>query len=173
MARNQERAEAVSMVRYRRNRVAGATYFFTVTLRNRRSNLLVREIDALRDAWHRANMRVPHTVIASVVLPDHLHAVIRMDDGCADFPRLWQDIKKGFVFRVAKGGLSPWQPRFWEHTIRDEADLRAQVDYVHINPMKHGLVTCPVQWPHSSFHRYVREGRLSRHWGCDEVEGGC
>ena len=68
------------MVRYRRNRIAGATYFFTVTLRDRRSDLLVREIDALRDAWRKAAGRVPHTVIAAVILPDHLHAVIRMDD---------------------------------------------------------------------------------------------
>ena len=68
------------MVRYRRNRVVGATYFFTVTLRDRRSTLLVREIDALREAWRKAAHRVPHAVIAAVVLPDHLHAVIRMQD---------------------------------------------------------------------------------------------
>ena len=88
------------MVRYRRNRIAGATYFFTVTLRDRRSDLLVREIDALRAAWRAAATRVPHAVIAAVVLPDHLHAVIRMANGTADYPRLWQDIKKGFTRRV-------------------------------------------------------------------------
>ena len=66
------------MVRYRRNRIAGATYFFTVTLRDRRSDLLVREIEALREAWKMAVKRVPHRVVAAVVLPDHLHAVIRI-----------------------------------------------------------------------------------------------
>ncbi|MCR6624897.1 MAG: hypothetical protein NVV67_01120 [Pseudoxanthomonas sp.] len=83
------------MVRYRRNRIAGATYFFTVTLRDRRSDLLVREIEALRAAWRVAARRIPHVVIAAVVLPDHLHAVIRMTDATANYPRLWQDIKKG------------------------------------------------------------------------------
>lgn len=87
------------MVLYRRNRVSGGTYFFTVTLRNRRSDVLVRHVDALRDAWRSARTRVPHAVIASVVLPDHLHAVIEMPDGASDYSRLWQDIKKGFTRR--------------------------------------------------------------------------
>ncbi|WP_296282825.1 transposase [Pseudoxanthomonas sp.] len=149
------------MVRYRRNRIAGATYFFTVTLRDRRSDLLVREVDALRAAWRAAAKRVPHVVIAAVVLPDHLHAVIRMADATADYPRLWQDIKKGFTRRVVPaGGRSPWQPRYWERTVRDEAELQALVDYVHINPVKHGLVETVAAWPHSSVHRFMARGVL-------------
>ena len=154
------------MVRYRRNRIAGATYFFTVTLRDRRSDLLVREIDALRAAWRAAAKRIPHVVIAAVVLPDHLHAVIRMTDATADYPRLWQDIKKGFTRRVVRaGGPSPWQSRYWERTVRDEAELQALVDYVHINPVKHALVETVAAWPHSSFHRYVSQGWLPCDWG--------
>lgn len=153
------------MVKYRRNRIAGATYFFTVTLRDRRSDLLVREIEALREAWRKAASRVPHAVIAAVVLPDHLHAVIRMEDQAADFPRLWQDIKKGFTRRtVPPGAPSAWQSRYWERTVRDEAELQSCVDYVHINPLKHGLVNEVAEWPHSTFHRYVRKGWLSQDW---------
>ena len=153
------------MVRYRRNRVPDGTYFFTVTLRNRRSDLLVRHIDALRDAWRSARSRTPHAVIAVVVLPDHLHAVIRMRDG-GDYSRLWQDIKKGFTRRTTMPcAPSPWQPRFWEHTIRDEEDLRRHVDYVHINPLKHGWVRRVADWPHSSFHRHVRDRVLPADWG--------
>ena len=153
------------MVRYRRNRIAGATYFFTVTLRDRRSDLLVREIDALRAAWRAAARRIPHVVIAAVVLPDHLHAVIRMVDATADYPRLWQDIKKGFTRRVVPaGGPSPWQSRYWERTVRDDAERQALVDYVHINPLKHGLVETVAAWPHSSFHRYVSRGWLPHDW---------
>lgn len=138
------------MVGYRRNRIAGATYFFTVTLRDRRSDLLVRGINALRDAWRSAASRVPHTIIAAVVLPDHLHAVIRMEDEIANHPRLWQDIKKGFTRRTAKpGSASAWQSRYWERTVRDEAQLQACVDYVHINPLEHGLVESVREWPHS------------------------
>ena len=109
------------MVQYRRNRVAGGTYFFTVTLRDRRGNALVRHIDVLRMAWRLARVRVPHEVEAVVMLPEHLHAVIRMAEGSADYSRLWQEIKKGFTRRLppqAGATPSPWQPRFWEHTLR-------------------------------------------------------
>jgi len=154
------------MGRYRRSRVSGGTYFFTVTLRDRRSDLLVRRIDALRDAWRAAKVRTPHRVVAAVVLPDHLHAVVEMHDGRDDYSRLWQDIKKGFTKRIRPAGaLSPWQGRFWEHTLRDD------VDYVHINPMKHGLVDRVGDWPHSSFHRYVREGAISADWAGVAVPG--
>ena len=115
------------MVRYRRNRVPHGTFFFTVTLRNRRDDALVRHVDALRASWRVARARVPHEVIAAVVLPDHLHAVIAMRDGVGDYSRLWQAIKKGFTRRIAPRGPSPWQARFWEHTIRDES-RRAGLD---------------------------------------------
>ncbi len=154
------------MVRYRRNRGCGGTYFFTVTLRNRRSDLLVRRIDDLRDAWRAARWRVPHELIAMVVLPEHLHAVLRMTDGRDDYSRLWQDIKKGYTRRIRapREFHSPWQARFWEHTIRDEADLQAHIDYVHFNPVKHGWVARATDWPWSTFHRYVRKGLLPREW---------
>nr|WP_256202353.1 hypothetical protein [Stenotrophomonas pictorum] len=92
-----------------------------------------------------------------------------MPDTDADYSRLWQEIKKGFTRRLRNGGPSPWQSRFWEHTIRDDDDLRAHVDYVHFNPVKHGLVTRVVDWPYSSFHRYVRDGELSADWGMGTI----
>jgi len=156
------------MVQYRRNRVAGGTYFFTVTLRDRRGNALVRHIDVLRMAWRLARVRVPHEVVAVVVLPEHLHAVIRMAEGSADYSRLWQEIKKGFTRRLppqAGATPSPWQPRFWEHTLRDDRDVQAHADSVHINPAKHGRVNRVSDWPHSSFHRCVRDGLLPSDWG--------
>ena len=161
------------MVGYRRNRIAGATYFFTVTLRDRRSDFLVREMEALREAWRAAACRVPHTVIAAVVLPDHLHAVIRMDDDTANYPRLWQDIKKGFTRRTSEpGSPSAWQSRYWERTVRDEGELQALVDYVHINPLKHGLVAAVAEWPYSTFHRYVRNGWLPLDWAASPDAAG-
>jgi len=73
---------------------------------------------------------------------------------------------------TGRGRTSPWQPRFWEHTIRDDADLPAHIDYVHINPMKHGLVERVADGPHSSFHRYVRTGTLPADWaGVREIGG--
>ena len=160
------------MVRYRRNLVVDGTFFFTVALRDRRSGLLVRRIDALREAWASARSRTAHEVVAAVVLPEHLHAVIRMRDATGDYPRFWQDLKKGFTRRVAPGGPSPWQARYWEHTIRDDDDRQAHVDYIHFNPVKHGWAARVADWPHSSFHRYVRQGQLPEDWGATvAIEG--
>lgn len=60
-----------------------------------------------------------------------------------------------------------WQRHFWEHSIRDETDFERHVDYVHINPIKHGLVNSVIDWPYSSFHRYVENGVYPENWGGD------
>ena len=88
-----------------------------------------------------------------------------MADETANYPRLWQDIKKGFTRRTAApGSTSAWQSRYWERTVRDEAELQRRVDYVHINPLKHGLVEAVKDWPHSTFHSYVDRGWLPVDW---------
>jgi putative transposase len=162
------------MVLYRRNLVHGGTFFFTVTLLNRNSSALVEHINFLREAWIKAKDRIPHKIIASVVLPEHLHVVIQLEHDQSDYPKLWQEIKKGFTRRVETIRKSPrridgysniWQRRYWEHTIRDQADLNAHIDYIHYNPVKHGYVQRVRDWPHSSFHRYVAKGILPLDWG--------
>ena len=159
------------MVNYRRNRVENGTYFFTVTLKNRQSKLLVRHIACLRQAWKAAGTRIPHEIVAAVVLPDHLHALVTMHDGRDDYPRMWQDIKKGFTRRIASSE-SPWQSRYWEHTVRNQDDRQAHFDYIHFNPVKHGLVTRAVDWPYSSIHRYIDQGMLKTDWACGQVFSG-
>ncbi len=72
--------------------------------------------------------------------------------------------------KVAKREKGIWQRRFWEHQIRDEQDLQRHVDYIHYNPVKHGLVERVVNWPHSSFHRYLKAGWLLPDWGGEGVE---
>ena len=163
------------MVRYRRNVVPGGTYFFTVTLADRRSRLLVDQVDALRLAFRDTRARHPFTVDAIVVLPDHLHIVMTLPIDDPDFSTRWASIKRRFTDAVAKAGVpvarhrtgepALWQRRFWEHTIRDDRDLAHHVDYVHFNPVKHGLVGRVRDWPWSSFHRFVRLGVLPRDWG--------
>jgi REP-associated tyrosine transposase len=110
-----------------------------------------------------------------VILPDHLHAIWRLPMGESDYSSRWRAIKAGFVRNLRRSGFATpmnsrgeadvWQRRFWEHTIRNEADLCAHVDYVHWNPVKHGYATCVRMWPHSTFHRYVRRGVLACDWG--------
>jgi putative transposase len=166
-------------MRYRRANVAGATYFFTVNLAERRTGLLVEHIDALREALRRVKRTHPFGIDALVVLPDHLHALWTLPQDDADFATRWMLIKGGFSrqipaseyrspSRVAKGERGIWQRRYWEHLIRDERDFARHVDYIHFNPVKHGLVTCAVDWPYSSIHRYVRLGLVEPDWASDE-----
>jgi putative transposase len=170
------------MVRYRRNLVPGGTYFFTLTLADRRSRILVDHIDTLRMAFRRARRERPFAIDAIVVLPDHLHAVLTLPPDDADYSGRWRLIKTLFsnhiigtdgpAKRHRNDELALWQRRFWEHTIRSEDDFARHVDYVHINPVKHGLVSRVRDWPHSSFHRYVREGLLPDDWAGDMSDTG-
>ena len=171
------------MVRYRRNFVAGGTFFFTVTLKNRRSSALTDNSDVLRETFQRTRDRQPFKIDAIVVLPDHLHAIWTLPDGDFDFSGRWRSIKAGMTrdlvkrghaaSRNSKGEYDIWQRRFWEHTVRDESDLERCANYIHFNPVKHGLVSVPVQWPFSSFHRYVREKLLPPDWASNsEMRGG-
>ncbi len=170
------------MVLYRRNRVPGGTFFFTVTLADRRSRLLTEHIDLLRGSWRAVRRVRPFETLAVVVLPEHLHAVWRLPASDDDYSGRWRAIKSGFTRRLARRGLSIsrtasgeyrlWQRRYWEHTIRDDADLQHHVDYIHYNPVKHGLAVRVADWPYSSFHRYVRSGWLSGEWGAEPTGDG-
>lgn len=167
------------MVLYRRARVAGASYFFTLALADRRQDLLTRHVDLLRECFRQARLRRPFGIDAVVILPEHLHLVMSLPAGDQDYAIRIAALKALFVRALRAGGapVRPsgrreagiWQPRYWEHVLRDERDFAAHVDYIHINPLKHGLVQRVVDWPWSSFHRYVRDGLLTADWaGGDE-----
>ncbi len=168
------------MVGYRRNLVKGGTYFFTVTLADRRASILTEQVDQLRTVMRSVRHDRPFEIVAMVVLPEHLHAIWTLPEGDADFPGRWKAIKAGFTRALVENGTAPvrgvngeygiWQRRYWEHTVRDEVDLSRHVDYIHFNPVKHGLVKHVKDWPWSSFHRYVEKGCFSPDWaGSDEV----
>lgn len=170
------------MVRYRRDFIAGGTFFFTATLLDRKSDALVRHVDALRTALRQARQRQPFAIDAIVVLPDHLHVVMTLPSGDADYPNRWRLIKRRSTAAVVRtgapvgrrknDGVALWQRRYWEHTIRDERDFAAHVDYIHFNPVKHGLVDRVRDWPYSSFHLYVRRGLCPPDWAGDAREAG-
>jgi putative transposase len=165
------------MSRYRRLKVEGGTFFFTVTLADRSSDLLVREVDRLRTAYRSVQRRFPFQTIAVCILPDHLHAIWSLPTDDADFSTRWSLIKSDFsrglpaparsISKLARREKGIWQRRFWEHSIRDDEDLSRHIDYIHLNPVKHGLVSCVADWPHSSFHRYVERGEFPSDWGGD------
>lgn len=152
---------------YRRFYQPGARYFFTVVTENRRP-LLIDHIDRLRESFRLCVTRYPFEIEAMVVLPDHLHALWRLPDGDDNFSTRWMVIKRHFSTYFPASEANPskeikrekgiWQRRFWEHVIRDEEDWRRYVDYIHYNPVKHGLAKKPEDWKYGSFHQAVRKG---------------
>ena len=163
-------------MRYRRANIAGATYFFTVNLADRKSALLTAQIDKLRTAVRLVQSRHPFEIPAMVILPDHLHALWVLPPDDANFATRWSLIKAGFsrglpanerisTSRQSKGERGIWQRRYWEHLIRDDDDYARHVDYIHYNPVKHGHVTRAADWPHSSIRRYTNAGTLPVDWG--------
>ena len=169
------------MSNYRRARDAGACYFFTLVSNQRHSVLTDAPLRAaLRSAIERVRLHHPFVIEGWVLLPDHLHCVWRMPQGDADFSLRWSMIKRftSQAFPVVgsiclsrslrrESGL--WQRRFWEHRIRDENDYERHMDYLHFNPVKHGLVSRVGDWPWSSFHRLVSEGVYPLDWSGDAL----
>lgn len=168
------------MPNYRRAFIAGGTWFFTVNLLQRKNNdLLVREIELLRRVVQQVRQDHPFHIDAWVVLPEHLHCVLTLPNGDCDFSLRWRLIKSAFSRALPKeerisatrqkyGERGIWQRHFWEHLIRDELDFQRHVDYVHVNPLKHGLVKRVCDWPFSTFHRHVENGIYSLDW-CGDV----
>ena len=164
------------MPNYRRVYQPGGIYFFTVNLLQRTNNdLLTRHIDHLRDAVRTVQRAYPFEIHGWVVLPDHLHCVIHLPAADGDFTTRWRLIKARFsrslpndewrsLVRRNRGERGIWQRRFWEHLIRDQADYVAHMDYVHINPVKHGVVQLVGDWPYSTFHRLVHQGVYPSDW---------
>ncbi|MBR1142087.1 REP-associated tyrosine transposase [Bradyrhizobium sp. AUGA SZCCT0431] len=165
------------MVRYRRNFIPGGTFFFTLTLDDRRSSALVDHVASLRAAFRETRSERPFSIDAIVILPDHLHTILTLPPDDADFSNRLRRIKGRFTRSIVAAGVpvssdhrgeySLWQKRFWEHTIRDDRDFERCVDYIHYNPVKHRLVATPSEWPFSSLHRYIRTGILAPDWGGD------
>lgn len=168
-------------MQYKRHYQQGATYFFTINLANRSSDLLIQNIDTLRQAFKTVKQKHPFHIDAIVILPDHLHMVCTLPQGDANFSKRIKLIKYYFSYRLAK--IEPisksrlrkakrgiWQRRFWEHCIRDEKDFRNHIDYIHMNPVKHGLVHQVKDWPYSSFHRHVAVGLLADNWGGEGLQ---
>ncbi|MGR8979787.1 MAG: REP-associated tyrosine transposase [Gammaproteobacteria bacterium] len=162
---------------YRRAFNPGGVYFFTVVTYQRRPIFSVQEnVELLREAFHHVRASRPFTVDGIVVLPDHLHCIWRLPEGDADFSGRWREIKKYVSKRIGGEGCRTrekdvWQRRFWEHGIRNEDDWRRHIDYIHYNPVRHGLTLTPAQWPYSSFHKSVTKGWYPENWGgTDEPE---
>jgi putative transposase len=168
------------MPNFRRRYRPGGTYFFTQVADQRRPILtsdLGRRV--LRQAIEATRNRWPFEIEAWVLLPDHLHAIWKLPPEDDDYSRRWAFLKKEFTkaYLTAGGEEAPvtpgrardgrrgvWQPKFWEHTIRDQRDYERHFHYLHFNPVKHGLVEMLCEYPYSTFHRHVRAGVYQPDW---------
>ena len=168
------------MSHYRRAIVPGGTFFFTVVTYRRQPILCDAPIRAaLRDAIGKVRRSKPFAIDAWVLMPDHLHCVWTLPPGDHDFSGRWSLIKRGVSRAIGRQYRRPellgasklkhrestiWQRRFWEHRIRDDEDMRRHIDYLHFNPVKHGLVANVADWPHSTFHRFDANGIYPVNW---------
>lgn len=171
------------MSNYRRNKHAGATYFFTLCLNDRKSSLLTQHIQELRVAFKKTKLKKPFTTEAMVVLPDHLHALWTLPEDDADYTNRIRLFKSHFtrqlpnelkhtnnINRQKHNQTGIWQLRYWEHTIKNEQDFINHLNYIHYNPVKHGYVEYVKDWQYSTFHKYVNSGIYNENWGSDFME---
>ncbi len=166
-------------MRYRRAQTEGGSYFFTVVTDQRRPFLCEPEnITLLRSIFREIKKKHPFTIDAAVILPDHLHCLWTLPIADSDYSMRWRLIKSAFSrqcesqysgirtkSRKNKKELAVWQRRFWEHQIQNENDYNQHIDYIHYNPVKHGLTDAPSQWPLSSFQHHVSKGFYDQNWG--------
>ena len=170
-------------MQYRRAFVPGGSYFFTVVTERRRPLLASADaVEVLRNAFRAVRSTRPFEINAMVVLPDHLHCIWTMPLKDADFATRWRLVKTWFTkhcapvlrsppncARAAKREQALWQHRYWEHLLRDETDFARHMDYIHYNPVKHGYAVAPMDWPYSSFRRYVEAGVYPADWSRGEM----
>ena len=174
------------MPEYRRIKKGGGTYFFTVVTQGRSPILTSPEVrQALREGIFQVRQTMPFSIEAWVLLPDHLHTIWTLTENDDRYAARWALIKS-YVTKSSKNLFGPgenfsksrsrrkeggvWQRRFWEHIIRDELDFQRHLDYLHWNPVRHGYVKIPMDWPYSTIHRFVARGLYPPNWGGGGVD---
>jgi putative transposase len=154
------------MPNYRRF-YTGNIWFFTVVTHRRIPALRTEAArESLRNAINHCREIYPFAIEAWVLLPDHLHCIWDLPESDLNYSRRWAIIKRKFTQAFVDRGRPPfWQNRFWAHLITDKKDYENHMNYIHYNPVKHGLVERAVDWPWTSLHRLIEEGKYPAHWG--------
>ena len=180
------------MSEYRRYHIEGGAYFFSVVTHERRP--ILTEPTArfcLHEAIREVKRERPFDLVAIVLMADHLHTIWTLPPGDAEYPLRWAQIKESFTRRYRSAGgtegrlsssriahreRGAWQRRYWEHTIEEDDDFKHCLDYIHWNPVKHGVVGRVEDYPWSSFQRHVRLGEYEFGWGrvdpCPDADEG-
>ncbi|MEO1339984.1 MAG: transposase [Cyanobacteria bacterium J06635_13] len=170
------------MASYRRMYISGGLYFLTLVTYLRRPLFgKLDNVNLLRAATAKIKAEKPFEIIAAAVLPDQIHFLWQLPPNDSNYSQRISRLKVIFTRAYKKQNGScdhipasrlkhresnVWQRRFWEHIIRDEADFQKHLDYIHYNPVKHGLVSCPHFWSYSSFDKWVKRDRYTPDWCC-------
>ncbi len=145
---------------------------FITNVTYNRNPILIDNIDILNKAISNTFQSSQFSLLARVILPDHFHIIL--EAGNKNPSKILQKIKMSFgvLYRVKMNMNSGrvWQNRFWDHIIRDQDDLNNHINYIHYNPVKHGLVSRPCDWQYSSIHEYIADGVYTRDWGAIELD---
>ena len=159
------------MPNFKRYYIPNAYIFITCATKDRIPYL---ESDENVKLFWKTSRRVhdihPFNIFAYVILPDHFHWLMQVEHQSGNFSQVMHSFKWNFTRNYKKqykisGSLSLWQPRYWDHVIRDQQDLHKHFDYIHWNPVKHYLVESPGEWIHSSFLCWYKRGEISEGWG--------
>jgi putative transposase len=169
---------------YQRLYLKGGTLFFTIVTFRRRPVFI--EESSVKLLWRcikNTMEKFPFTINAFVILPDHLHMIWTLPEHESDFSTRWKMIKGTFSRQysgervkdisesmVRKNEKGIWQRRFWENAIRDQEDYNRHCDYIHYNPVKHGLIKSAADWEQSSYKDFVAEGYYPEGWGSEIPE---
>ena len=165
------------MPNYRRYYIPGSLVFITCVTRNRRQYLKSDEnVYLFFQTLNKVKEIYPFGLLAYIILPDHFHWIMRTEDASGNFSKPLQNIKWNFTYNYKHlhridHSISIWQRGFWDHIIRDEDDLENHFHYIHWNPIKHGYVDKPEDWPHSTFNFWVNKGFYEPGWGYNEIPG--
>jgi len=131
-------------------------------------------VELLRSTLRTVRELRPFTMLAYVFLPDHFHIIIQ-PTGESNFSQIMHSLKPNFTkaYKELIGrteSLKFWQKRFWDHVIRDERDLENHLHYIHYNPVKHGFVADPRNWPDSSYREWEKRGLYPKSFAWREPE---
>ena len=154
------------MSKLKRYYTEGQVYFVT-SVTHQRQPILVENGKLLWQAILQIRDRTHFELLAWVFMPDHIHLLI--DPGGNNLSKIMKQIKLSFASKyhrdndLYRGRV--WQPRFWDHVIRDNADLNKHLNYIHYNPVRHGLTSIALDWELSSLKQNVKDGFYTKDWG--------
>lgn len=160
------------MSKLRRFYSRGQVYFITAVTYNR-ENILTDNFSLVCSACVHARKMHPFQLYAWVVLPNHVHAIIEPTRSNPSiivhtfkqkFSALYRMKSRIFLGRL-------WQNRFWDHIIRNRTDMMRHLDYIHYNPVKHGLAADPYEYEYSSIQTYLEKGHYRHGHEIPDAEG--